>query len=425
MKIVFLNRYFFPDHSATSQLLTDLAFDLAAAGIDVHVVTSRQRYDEPAAALPASEIVQGVQVHRVWTSRFGRHWLPGRALDYLSYYFSVAVRLMRLLRPGDIVVAKTDPPLISVIAATIARARGATLVNWLQDLFPEVAVALGMKGLSGTIGRRLRRWRNRSLESACANVVLGHRGTDRLRAEGVRGNIVVIPNWADGATIAPLPHERNGLRAHWGLNGKFVVGYSGNMGRVHEMETMLGAAILLRDRPDIVFLFIGGGPRRAAVQAAAVQSGLKNIVFHPYQPRERLRESLGAIDLHWISLLPAMEGLIVPSKFYGIAAAGRPTLFIGDRDGEIARLLRAAACGLAVEIGDSAAASAAIVSLCDDAPRRLAMGENARRLFEQQFDQPIALAKWRQLLQQAGDRPGATMTRDDACLRENGAVEQG
>lgn len=399
LKIVFLNRFFYPDHSATSQLLTDLACDLAARGMEVHVITSRQRYDDAAARLPACEQIRGVRVHRVWTSRFGRDWLPGRAVDYLSYYLSVAWRLSRLLVRGDIVVAKTDPPLISIVAAIVARRRRAKLVNWIQDLFPEVAVALGMKGVSGRLGRRLQRWRNRSLDVAGTNVVLGRRMAARLHDEGVRSPVVVIPNWADGDAIRPVAHADNPLRTEWRLADRFVVGYSGNLGRVHEFDTLLGAAQVLRHRPDVVFLFIGGGPQRRTVKAEIARRGLDNVMFRPYQPRDRLHHSLGAIDVHVVSLLPSMEGLIVPSKFYGIAAAGRPTLFIGDADGEIPAVLRAEHCGLTVATGDSAGVSAAILSLVDDAQGRTEMGRRARQVFERQFDQPVALARWRSVLQ--------------------------
>jgi colanic acid biosynthesis glycosyl transferase WcaI len=135
VKVVFVNRYFFPDHSATSQILSDLAFFLAERGWEVHVVTSRQRYDDAGAGLLPHEIVQRVRIHRVWTSGFGRRWLPGRAVDYLSFYLAAAWRLIALLSAGDIVVAKTDPPLISVVAAVAARMRRAKLVNWWQDVF--------------------------------------------------------------------------------------------------------------------------------------------------------------------------------------------------------------------------------------------------------------------------------------------------
>ena len=131
--VLFLNRFFHPDHSATSQMLSDLAFALAEHGRQIRVITSRQCYDAPEVQLAARETVGGVEIHRVWTSRFGREKLVGRAVDYTTFYFSAARTLWRLARRGDVIIAKTDPPMLSIVAAPIARWRGAKLVNWLQD----------------------------------------------------------------------------------------------------------------------------------------------------------------------------------------------------------------------------------------------------------------------------------------------------
>src|ERR1700745_3593582 len=121
MRIIFVNRYFFPDHSATSQILSDLAFHLAGEGLEIHVITSRQTYDDADSELPSCEAINGVQVHRFASTRFGRAALPGRALDYLSFYRSAHHHLSALARPGDTVVVKTDPPLLSVALARIIR----------------------------------------------------------------------------------------------------------------------------------------------------------------------------------------------------------------------------------------------------------------------------------------------------------------
>jgi colanic acid biosynthesis glycosyl transferase WcaI len=400
-KVVLVNRYFFPDHSATSQLLTDLAFSLVAPGREVHVVTSRQRYDEPGARLAAEETAGGVEVHRVWTTRFGRGGLAGRALDYLTFYLSTAWRLFALLRAGDVVVAKTDPPLLSLVAVPTARLRGAKPVNWLQDVFPEVASGLGVRGFGGTLARALEKLRDRSLQSAACNVVLGERMREFLLGRGLEPErIRVIENWADGDAIRPRAEASNRLRVEWGLQGKFVVGYSGNMGRVHEFGTILGAAEALRRRVDIVFVFIGGGKHREWIEEEARRRGLGNVQFRPYQSRERLAESLSVPDLHLVSLRPELEGLVVPSKFYGIAAAGRPTIFVGAREGEIAGKLRRFDCGVAVEQGDAEGLAAAIRGLADDFGTRERMGRNARAAFEANWEKRIACGKWLRLIEQ-------------------------
>ena len=281
-----------------------------------------------------------MHIHRVRTSRFGRQGLAGRAIDYASFYLAACVRLASIAERGDIVIAKTDPPLISVPAGLVARLRGARLVNWLQDVFPEVAERMGMR--IGLVAGAIRSARNASLRGAVMNVVLGERMRALVRAAVPDARVEVIHNWVDGEAIVPVAAASNALRAEWGLADKFVVAYSGNMGRAHEFETILEAADSLRDDARIVFVFIGGGHQRARLETQARARNLQNVVFKPYQAQDRLAQSLGAADLHLTTMLPAMEGLIVPSKIYGILAAGRPTLHVGDPGGEIAAILESA-----------------------------------------------------------------------------------
>ena len=403
MKLIFVNRYFHPDLSATSQMLSDLAFHLAARGREVHVVTSRQRYDDAAARLAAIETRDGVRIHRVWTSRFGRGWLPGRALDYFSFYVAAAIRIARLAGNGDLVIAMTDPPLVSFPSALAARLRGARLVNWLQDVFPEIAAQLGMRAARGPLGALARWARGYSLRAAALNVVLGERMREVVaRLEpGCRGRLAVIHNWADGKALHPLPPGARSLRAEWGFEGKFVVAYSGNMGRVHDFDTLLAACERLRAQADIRFLFIGDGYHRPRLEQEVRRRDLLNVTFQPYQARGRLAESMGAADAHLVSLLPALEGLVVPSKFYGIAAAGRPAIFVGDPEGEIARILRDNHCGLVVAAGDGKGLADAILALRDKPALRAEMGANARAAFEARYDRAHAMTLWESALERA------------------------
>jgi glycosyltransferase involved in cell wall biosynthesis len=396
-KIIFVNRYFFPDRSATSQMLSDLAFGLVQRGLSVHVVCSRQRYDQAQANLAATEIVGGVTVHRVWTTSFGRPRLAGRAVDYASFYVSSAVRLLLLVSRGDILVAETDPPLISIVAAAVAASKGARLMNWLHDVFPEVATLLGVNPLPSRLGRWLLRLRDLSLHAAVSNVVLGTRMRDLLRHRVPASKLCVIENWA-AAETAGAKDAPSELRTRLGLADKFVVGYSGNLGRAHDFETLLEAASACGSDPDIVFLMIGAGAGMTALQRAVLYRGLANFRFLPLQPREVLADTMAAADVHWLSLLPSLEGLIVPSKLYGILAAGRPVLFIGDPDGEVARIIGPARAGLSVPIGQAAALARSIAQLKTDRAFRRKMAENAHRLYREKYTGQIALDRWMELL---------------------------
>ena len=402
MRVIFLNRYFYPDHSATSQMLSDLAFFLAGAGHDVCVVTSCQRYDDAAADLPRRARIDGVEVQRVRTTRFGRDQLVGRALDYATFYVAAGWTLWRIARAGDVVVAKTDPPLISVVAAMVAPWRGARLVNWVQDVFPEVAEALGVRALAGPQAGLLRWLRNRAFRSAAANVVLGERMAAVVARSGApAGRIRVIPNWADMEAVRPVAAANNPLRRDWELAGKFVVCYSGNMGRVHEFGTILDAAQLLSTREaTIAFLFIGGGAQRAQIEDEVRRRGLPNVQFRPYQDRAGLSFSLGVGDVHLVSQRPEVEGCVFPSKLYGILAAGRPLVFIGDPKGEISALVEREGIGVAVQQGDAAGLADHLVRLAGDAPLREAMGARARALLCERYDKRIAFKAWLELLRE-------------------------
>ena len=257
--------------------------------------------------------------------------------------------------------------------------------------------------------RPLRTW---SLRSAAVNVVVGEGMAARLKALGVPPEkIKVIGNWADRALISPLPPNESALRQEWMPGDRFVVGYAGNLGRAHDIDTVLAAMTLLHERAKnapsdlaakVMFVFIGGGAKRARLEREALKRGLSNFRLRPYQPKELLRETLAVADVHLVSLNPQLEGLIVPSKFYGIAAAGRPTIFIGSRDGEIARILEENGCGFTVKPGDGEALTECILALAGDRDLCVSLGTRARVAFERQWDKEKALVGWEALLQAVG-----------------------
>jgi glycosyltransferase involved in cell wall biosynthesis len=401
-RLIFINRFFSPDHSATSQILSDLAFDLAGAGREVHLVTSRQIYDDPKAALPERETINGVDIHRVASTGFGRTALLGRSIDYVSFYRSVRRCLNDLVRPGDIVIAKTDPPLMSVVARPVARRNGARLVNWLQDIYPETAVELGVPFMRGPVAASLAALRNATLREAAATIVVGDLMGRKVEALGAQAErIHVIPNWCNDEDIRLIAPTDNPLRQEWNLADKFVLGYSGNLGRAHEFATVLAAAERLRDEPRVAFLMIGGGKRFAELASAVQARGLSgSFRFLPYQARTLLSYSLGAADAHWLSLDPRLEGLMVPSKFYGIAAAAKPIIVIGDLNGELGRLVQNHACGFAIAPGDSEALTATLRQLLNAPQTVLDMGARARQMLDAHFTRRQGFARWRQLFDQ-------------------------
>lgn len=408
MKIIFLNRYFLPDESATSRMVSSLATALAQQNWSVHVITGRHLHDDVSRTLPAAEEISGVKVHRIQTTWFGRGKLVGRALDYVTFHAGAFWRLLRLTGRGDVCVVCTDPPLLSVTALLPVKWKGGVLVNWIMDLFPEVATELGVLPQRGFMTRACLWLRDLSVRGAWSNIAPTERMARFLRERQVpESRVGVINHWSDGDAIRPMAREACTLRKEWNLEDKFVIGYSGNLGRAHEFDTILNAAALLSHRSDIVFLFVGGGHRRAAVEARVRELALPNVMMKPLQPRARLAECLAVPDVHLVSLLPEMEHFIVPSKFYGIAAAGRPTLFVGDAAGEIATLLRKANCGASVRIGEAEELSRWILELAHSPSLRTSLGKNARALFDTSFSEARGVADWSRLMASAASRESA------------------
>ena len=340
--IIAINRFYAPDQAATSQLLTNLCEFLVEEGQSVTVIASRNSYEKYSKPLPANENIDGIIVRRVWSTRFGRYSLVGRSIDYLTFYVSCSIAILRFAKAGDVILAKTDPPLISVPAALAARVRKAHLVNWCQDLFPEVAGALGMKWADGPIGRRLCALRDRSLRRAKLNIVLSNGMRTKLENLGIkRENIRVIHNWTPVQITAQPRHRRLG-------DEPLTITYSGNLGRAHIAKDVINLVEASLSLP-IQWRFVGGGTGYAKLHAHAKKQGWDHVRFEPYAEKHELDVSLANTDLHLVALDPKCEGLLVPSKIYGIMAAARPVLFFGSPSSEIAKLIKRHGCGVTID----------------------------------------------------------------------------
>ena len=412
-RVFLLNRFFFPDHSATSQITSDLAADLAARGCDVIAITGRQRYDDPSAQLARSEAYAGVRIRRVGSTHFGRHNLLGRAVDYLSFYVCASLTLWREATRGAVIIAMTDPPLLGVPALIVARLRGAHCVNWLQDVFPEVAERLKLLRPSA-LASLLRSLRNWGLRHADATVVIGERMAAHVAPLCGRPP-VVIPNWALAEPLESNASSPSGdavvtqaLRARWALGDAFLVGYSGNMGRAHRLDVVIDAACALRSQPAPRFLMIGDGAQRSALEARARSLGLQNVMFQPYQPLEHLRESLTVPDIHIVTLDERLEGLMVPSKFVGVLALGRPVLWIGDSDGEVGRLVQEFGCGVTVSPPDATELARVLRELSEDhacgGARLRSMAVAAKALWSERFRRRDALDAWAAVIERCAQK---------------------
>lgn len=408
MHVLLLNQVFYPDVAATAQHAHDLAKHLVQHGHTVTAIASRSVYGEKGATLPKRETVDGIEIHRVGRSLFGKSNLAARALDFGLFYIAALVQAMRVKRP-DVMVCFTTPPFIALVGWLMKVFRRVPYVYWVMDLYPDVPVAFGMMKPRSLVTRMFEALNRFCLRKAAKVVVLGRCMRERILDKGIAPEQVQhIGVWADESEVKPIARADNPYRAQWNLGDRFVVMYSGNFGLAHDVQTMCEAARVLREDDGVRFAFVGGGKRKAEVEAFVREHELSNCVLAPYQPREKLDQSLSCADAHLVTLGPGMEGLIVPCKLFGIMAAARPTLYIGSPKSELARVLQDFDCGRVFEAGDVDGLVATIRAWRDDPAAAQQMGERARQALSTTYARQLACEQWRELLEtlHGGATPG-------------------
>lgn len=407
--MLLLNQAFHPDVVATAQMGKDLADALALRGHRVTAVASRSIYGRSGAVLPRRETIPvagtpdnarkggatpSIEVHRVGASVFGKAGYVARVADFALFYILALFKVLTLPRP-DVIICYTTPPFIALVGLLCRALRGTRTIYWVMDLYPDLPVACGVMKPASPVTRLFERLNRFLLSKSDLTVVLGRCMRDRILAKGVPpARVKLIPVWSDLEVSQPVANAVNPFRTQWAPNSEFIVMYSGNLGIGHDAATILDAMDRLKAEPGLRFVFVGGGKRRAEVEAFIAARAISNASWHDYQPRERLAESLSAADLHLISLREGVEGIMVPSKLFGIMAVARPSIFIGHPSSEISRVLIEADAGLTIRERDGQGLANAILSLKSDAATRTRMGDNARRAVRGQFDRDSACRRW-------------------------------
>ncbi len=400
MRILFLNRSFWPDAEATGQLLGELTEDLSANS-DVTVVAGPYDSGIRSKGLWRTEACAGGAVVRTWGTRLPKSNLLGRLVNLGSYYVLAVAASLSLDRP-DVVVAETDPPLLGLLGALLKIRWGSRFLYYCQDLYPDIAEA------TGGIRNRALLWMlehaNRvAYAKADAIVVLGDDMKRRVLKKGVADDkIAVIPNWIDCEKIRP--HGGNSTRSRFG--DKFVVMYAGNFGLSQQLEVILAAAESLRADQRILFVMVGDGARRQWLQDEARSKGLGNFEILPHHPRETIGDLLASADLHLIPLMAGAAGCLVPSKVYGILAAGRPFVAMMEDFADVARLATEHRVGFVTSPGDVDGLVTTIRNVLSDPGELKEMGRRARRLAEQQFDRRVVTRRFAQMLEAVAESNG-------------------
>ncbi len=395
-RLLVLNQYYWPGVEATAHLLSELCEALVDE-FEITVVTGHLRgHDE----LPDDEVHHGVSIVRVRSTAFDRTQLHLRAANYASYLGDSILEALRGPRP-ELVLCMTDPPIVGDIGLVVSRRFRVPLVVISQDVFPEVAVRLErlenpllVGVLRGLVGLYLRR--------AERIVAIGETMKERLVEKGAAAErIAVIPNWVDTRAVQPRPLD-NPWSVRNKLAGKFVVMHSGNVGHAQDLDTLVRAATFLRDIDDLRLVVVGSGARHAELVDLAERLDLDDsrVRFRPYQPRDVLSDSLSAAQLHFVGLAKGLSGYVVPSRLYGILAAGRPVIVGADADSETARLVNEVGCGIVVPPGRPELVATVIRDAYDGRLDLEGMGARGRAYVIAEADRDVAIGRYRALLKE-------------------------
>ncbi|WP_263784427.1 glycosyltransferase family 4 protein [Salinibacter grassmerensis] len=400
--LLFINQHYWPDFASTAQHLTDLAEHLASEGFDVHVLCSRGHYLSGSMDVPAEEVHNGVHIHRVRATAFGRDTFLGRITDYASFYSSTLARV--LAGPAyEYIVTLTTPPLLPLVGTIAKWVRGQAYGIWSMDLHPDAEVATGMLDSDRMAARFLHALNDAGYRNADFIVDLGAHMKQRIRRKGVPADrLHTIPVWNKKEEIAPIEHDANPLRDDLDLDDTFVVMYSGNAGRAHRFDEVLAVMKRLDGHPDIEFVFVGEGPQKARIEAFAGANDLSNFRYLPYFPREDLQYSLPMADVHLMTLREEMAGIAVPGKLYGIMAAGRPALMVGPAASESGETIRGHEAGQVVDPSREADPEQTlhdtVIRLYNDDDERRRLGENGREAFLETFERAVCCRSWTEVL---------------------------
>ncbi|MFC3958587.1 glycosyltransferase family 4 protein [Halovivax cerinus] len=400
-RVVLLSQYYRPDTSANAGVLTELASGLADRGVDVSVVTTQPSYtaDDRASKRPADEVIDGVHVRRLPATRFDRNdGVAKRMLNELTF-FLVASAFLFVRQRGDVVLLPTAPSFLPVATVPL-RWRGYRPVPIVMDLYPEMAVALGYIDAGGIVHRAWEWANRRAYRRAVVTVTIGERMAERIQERYGPVPVAVIHNWEDGDEIEPIPKAENEFARKHGFDADLTVLYSGNLGRHHELESVVHAARLLEaDGVDgVEFVFIGDGGKKERLQALAREHDLDSVSFLPYQPTSVLPQSLTSGDVALVTMDEAVEGLCVPSKFYTALASGQTILAVAPKSAEIARIVDRHDCGVTVEPGESGAIADAVREWLENREDVADTGARSRTVFDERYTKEVAIQSYLALI---------------------------
>ncbi len=355
MRILLITQVFYPDTVSVSQHLTDLAEKLVEAGHEVPVYTSCYPYEEKIHRYSKSEDFQGVKIERLRQSSFGKRSTLTRLLDFFTFYFSISIKLF-FVKPKkfDVIVGTTVPPLLSFVGVIVSKLKGIKFHYWVMDLQPELSISSGLIEKDSLSARFFTKLGNYIIRNSAGIISLDRFMTQYLYSRGAkRESVKTIAVWPVMEKTYTGIRMSNPFRLENDFGDRVVIMYSGNHAYVHQLDTLLEAALILKEKSRYLFVFVGGGVRKKDVTEFRIKHNLANIVQLPFQPRENIHNSLGSSDIQVVILGNGQVGYTHPNKVYGAMYIGKPVLYIGPSESHVADLINDLDGNISVQHGES------------------------------------------------------------------------
>jgi glycosyltransferase involved in cell wall biosynthesis len=393
IRLSIITQFYPPDYAATGQLIEELAHRLGEQDIQVQIFTGQPSYAFRQIFAPASEAKGILSIKRSRTSRLWPDRIRGRVINGICFCIRAVLRLLNPSHRPDVLLVTTEPPYLTVVGLFVHIILRIPYICLTYDLYPNVAVALKVVSPNHWLTRFWNQVNCWIWQRSAAIIVLSSTMRDRIvrQCPEIKDKVKVIHSWCDPDLIKPLAKSENSFAQKHGFDRKFTVLYSGNMGRCHDMITIMETALILKDEP-IQFVFIGHGAKQKFCLDFVETHHLKNCIFLPYQDRQDLPYSLTACDLSLISIFEGMEGLVAPSKLYSSLASGRPIAVICESHSYLRQIITDACCGGAFHNGESQYLANFILKLASQPALAERLGANGRWYLQQHFT-PAKIAR--------------------------------
>lgn len=397
--LLIVTQFYPPDYAATGQLIQDLAHFLSQKGIQVNIFTGQPGYAYKQRQAPTLETSHNIKVKRSRITQFWSQRIRGKTLNGVVFTVRAALYLIKNARQNNAVLLTTAPPFLSIIGYIVNCLFQTKYTCLIYDLYPDAATELGVIDHDSLIAKLWHKINHIIWQKSENIVVLSETMKRRVIAKHptIAPKISTVHNWADAEWIKPVPKQENWFACQHGLNQKFTVLYSGNLGRCHDLDTIIGAIKLLKQQP-IQFVFIGAGAKHDLCRQTATELNLTNCIFLPYQDRTNLPYSLTACDLALVSIAPGLEGVVAPSKVYGIMAGGRAIAAICEPHSYLRELITDAQCGQSFNNNSCQELADFILALAVNPEISVNMGKAGRLYLQQNFTPQIIAQKYYEIL---------------------------